>query len=148
LQRQSFPQLAAVRLSPANCGQVLIQYPVNGSQVLLAVFVEFQGYAVKEIRACQSGRASVSRLIAAGIVWALVVNLIAWLRFGQLGISLILGAAMIISLLIAAISGLVIPLILHRLGIDPALSGSVVLTTVTDVVGFLSFLGLATLFLL
>ena len=83
-----------------------------------------------------------------GIVWALVVGLIAWLWFGKLGIALILGAAMIINLLIAAASGLVIPLILHRLGIDPALSGSVVLTTVTDVVGFTSFLGLATLFLL
>ncbi|HXK58178.1 MAG TPA: magnesium transporter, partial [Gammaproteobacteria bacterium] len=68
--------------------------------------------------------------------------------FGQIGISLILGVAMVINLLVAAVSGLAIPLILDRLGLDPALSGSVVLTTVTDVVGFMSFLGMATLFLL
>jgi len=48
----------------------------------------------------------------------------------------------------AALSGVLIPVVLTRMGIDPALSGAVVLTTVTDVVGFLSFLGLATLFLL
>lgn len=83
-----------------------------------------------------------------GAVWAVVVGIIAWLWFGQIGISLILGVAMVINLLVAAVCGLAIPLILDRLGQDPALSGSVVLTTVTDVVGFMSFLGMATLFLL
>ena len=83
-----------------------------------------------------------------GLVWAVVVGVIAWLWFGQIGISLILGVAMVINLLAAAVCGLAIPLILDRLGQDPALSGSVVLTTVTDVVGFMSFLGMATLFLL
>ncbi len=83
-----------------------------------------------------------------GIVWALVVGVIAWLWFQQVGIALILGVAMVINLLVAAASGLAIPLILKRVGLDPALSGSVILTTVTDVVGFMSFLGLATLFLL
>ena len=55
---------------------------------------------------------------------------------------------MIINLLAAAVCGVVIPLVLKRFGIDPALSGAVILTTVTDVIGFMSFLGLATLFLL
>jgi magnesium transporter len=55
---------------------------------------------------------------------------------------------MIITLLAAALSGVVIPLVMEKSGIDPALAGSVVLTTVTDVIGFMSFLGLATLFLL
>lgn len=83
-----------------------------------------------------------------GVVWALVVGVLAWLWFGHWGISLILGVAMIVNLFTAAASGLAIPLVLRRLGMDPALSGSVVLTTVTDVVGFMSFLGLATIFLL
>lgn len=83
-----------------------------------------------------------------GIVWPLVVGAIAWLWFNQIGNALILGGAMIINLLVAAISGLAIPLVLRRLGIDPALSGSVVLTTVTGVVGFMSFLVMATIFLL
>ena len=55
---------------------------------------------------------------------------------------------MMLNLVAAALSGVLIPVVLDRLGIDPALSGAVVLTTVTDIVGFLSFLGLATLFLL
>lgn len=83
-----------------------------------------------------------------GVVWAIVVGIISWFWFSNIGIALILGAAMIINLLAASICGLVIPLLLNRLGMDPALSGSVVLTTVTDVVGFMSFLGMATIFLL
>ena len=60
----------------------------------------------------------------------------------------VIAAAVVVNLLAAALSGVAIPLILQRMGIDPALSGAVVLTTITDVVGFMSFLGLATLFLL
>jgi magnesium transporter len=77
-----------------------------------------------------------------------VVSVITGVWFHQRGIALVIGAAMIINLLAAAVCGVVIPLVLKRFGIDPALSGAVILTTVTDVIGFMSFLGLATLFLL
>jgi len=60
----------------------------------------------------------------------------------------VLSTAMVVNLLVAAFSGITIPLVMDRLGIDPALAGAVVLTTVTDVVGFMSFLGLATWLLL
>jgi magnesium transporter len=83
-----------------------------------------------------------------GLGWALVVALAAFAWFQNTGISAVIAAAMVLNLLAAAASGVAIPLILKRFGIDPALSGAVILTTVTDVVGFLSFLGLATLFLL
>ena len=83
-----------------------------------------------------------------GLVWSLVVALVAFLWFKHAGIALIIACAMLLNLLAAALSGISIPLILRRLGIDPALSGAVILTTVTDVIGFLSFLGLASLFLL
>lgn len=83
-----------------------------------------------------------------GVIWAVVVSLITEFWFHQRGIALVIAAAMIINLLAAAICGVVIPLALKRFGIDPALSGAVILTTVTDVIGFMSFLGLATLFLL
>ncbi len=83
-----------------------------------------------------------------GLLWAVVIALFAWLWFRDVGISLVIAAAIVINLIAAAVSGIAIPLVLQRLGIDPALSGTVVLTTVTDVVGFLSFLGLATYFLL
>jgi len=83
-----------------------------------------------------------------GLLWALVVAALAWLWFRDSGIAAVIGAAIVINLIAAAASGLFIPVVLKKLDIDPALSGPVVLTTVTDVVGFLSFLGLATLFLM
>ncbi len=83
-----------------------------------------------------------------GILWALVVGLVAGYWFHNRDIALVIGAAMIVNLIAAAITGALLPLGLRKMGIDPALAGGVLLTTVTDVVGFLSFLGLATLFLL
>jgi magnesium transporter len=83
-----------------------------------------------------------------GVLWALVVAALAIVWFGNWAIGGIIAAAILLNLLCAAVSGVAIPLIMRRLGIDPALAGSVVLTTVTDVVGFFAFLGLATLVLL
>lgn len=83
-----------------------------------------------------------------GMLWAVVIAFLSWLWFQDTGISLVLAAAITINLVAAAASGIAIPLILERMRIDPALSGAVILTTVTDVVGFMSFLGLATYFLL
>lgn len=81
-----------------------------------------------------------------GSIWSIVVAAAASLWFQDPQIGLIIAAAMLINLITAALAGAIIPLTLKRLKIDPALAGSVVLTTVTDVTGFLSFLGLATLF--
>jgi len=81
-----------------------------------------------------------------GVLWASVVAVAASLWFGDWSIGLIIAAAMVISLITAGLTGAVLPLMMKRANIDPALAGGVVLTTVTDVVGFLSFLGLATLF--
>ena len=83
-----------------------------------------------------------------GLFWAVVVGGVALLWFGSAGIGVVIAAAMVINLLAAALAGVAVPLALDRMGIDPALSGAVVLTAVTDVVGFMSFLGLATAFLL
>nr|MBS0021806.1 magnesium transporter [Gammaproteobacteria bacterium] len=83
-----------------------------------------------------------------GALWALVVGFAATLWFKDPLIGQIIAAALVINLLVGVITGLMVPLLLHRLGIDPAVSGAVILTTVTDVVGFMSFLGLATVFLL
>ncbi|MDH5712116.1 MAG: magnesium transporter [Gammaproteobacteria bacterium] len=83
-----------------------------------------------------------------GFTWALVVAVVTFVWFDEATIALVIAIAMVINLAAAAISGVLIPVILSRMGIDPALSGAVVLTTITDVVGLLSFLGLATLLLL
>jgi len=81
-----------------------------------------------------------------GILWAAVVAVAASLWFDDWNIGIIIAAAMIINLVTAALTGATLPLLMKRINIDPALAGGVVLTTVTDVVGFVSFLGLATLF--
>lgn len=86
--------------------------------------------------------------VISGFTWAVVVGVVSYLWFEDIRISLVLAASMVVNLLIASISGFGIPLLMKRVGIDPALAGGVVLTTATDVVGFVSFLGLATLFLL
>ena len=81
-----------------------------------------------------------------GALWALVVAAAAAFWFDDLILGGVIAAAMVINLLTAGVAGALIPLSLKRLGVDPALAGGVVLTTVTDVVGFLSFLGLAAMF--
>jgi magnesium transporter len=81
-----------------------------------------------------------------GALWAGVVAVAASVWFEDWNIGIIIAAAMVINLVTAAFTGAVLPLLMNRAKIDPALAGGVVLTTVTDVVGFVSFLGLATLF--
>jgi len=83
-----------------------------------------------------------------GLIWALVVGLIAQLWFDEILITLVITMAIFINMSVANLAGVFIPLLLKKLRIDPALSGAVILTTVTDIVGFLSFLGLATLIIL
>ncbi len=86
--------------------------------------------------------------LANGLLWAVVVGCAVWLIFHDNGLALCFGAAIVINLVAAALSGVVIPLLLRRLSIDPALAGGVILTTVTDCCGFASFLGLSTLLLM
>lgn len=83
-----------------------------------------------------------------GIIWAVVMAAIAHLWFKDPQISLIIGVAIAINMTAANVAGISIPLILKQMDIDPALSASVILTTVTDIIGFMSFLGLASLMIL
>lgn len=82
-----------------------------------------------------------------GLSFALLVGLVAWFWSGSWSIGVVMAVAMIITLLIAALAGMVIPLGLSRTGIDPAIASGVFLTTITDVVAFSAFLGLAAWFL-
>lgn len=121
---------------------------IAGSQTLT---LTIRGLALNQISRGNSGwlaRKEVFIGIINGMLWAVVVAAIAWLWFQDMGISMVIAAAIVINLIAAAAAGIAIPLTLDRLGIDPALSGAVILTTVTDVVGFMSFLGLASQFLL
>ena len=83
-----------------------------------------------------------------GIGFAVVTGFIAWLWFDQPVIGAVIGIAMIVNLVAAALAGIMVPLALERLGVDPALASGTFVTTVTDVVGFFAFLGLASWMLL
>ena len=121
---------------------------IAGSQTLIIVI---RGLALGQIgvsnaRWLMYKEISVSALN--GAAWAVVVAVISAVWFKNANIGYIIGAALIINLLCAAVAGMSIPFVLTRLKIDPAHAGTVILTTVTDVVGFMVFLGLGTLFLL
>ena len=83
-----------------------------------------------------------------GCVWALVIGLLTFVWFSDAMLSVTITVAILLNLIAASLSGVVIPSILDKMKIDPALSGSVILTTVTDIVGFVTFLGLGSLLLL
>jgi magnesium transporter len=81
-----------------------------------------------------------------GIFWALIVAIVASVIFQDTLLGAILAIALAINLVVAALAGALIPGFLKSINIDPAIAGAVVLTTITDVVGFMSFLGLASIF--
>ena len=83
-----------------------------------------------------------------GGIFAITAGLVAYFWFGDMSVALVMAVAMMANLIIAGVSGTAIPLTLSRFGVDPAVASSVFITTVTDVIGFLTFLGLAALFLL
>ncbi len=121
---------------------------IAGSQTLTLVI---RGIALGQVSGSNARRLLSKEIwvsIWNGLIWAVVLAVIADLWFADYRLGLIIAAAIIINLLVAAIAGASIPLLLRRLGADPALGGGVVLTTVTDVVGFFAFLGLATIFLM
>lgn len=91
------------------------------------------------------GRESLVGLLN-GALWALVIAVTASLWFDDAVLGIIIGCAMLINLITAGVAGAGLPIVLRRLKVDPALAGGVLVTTITDVIGFLAFLGLATLF--
>ncbi len=120
---------------------------IAGSQTLTLVI---RGMALGQVGKSNARRLLLKEMgvgILNGLIWAIVIAGVAGLWFKSTQLGIIIAAAIVINLVIAAISGATIPLILKRFGADPALSGSVVLTTITDVIGFFAFLGLASLYL-
>lgn len=108
--------------------------------------------AVRALAMREIGRTNALRVILKevalgiinGAIFGLVVGLVAWAWFGKPMLGVVIGLALVLNLMAAGLAGMSIPLILERLGVDPAVASGVFLTTVTDVVGFFTFLGLAT----
>lgn len=121
---------------------------IAGSQVLTLVI---RGIAVGHISSSNT-RWLLNREILVGlingVIWAFIVAILTSLWFDDIRIAYIIALALIINLFFAALAGTLLPITLKHFGIDPALAGGVILTTITDVIGFLAFLGLATTFLL
>lgn len=124
---------------------------MGGNAGTQALAVAVRALATGQLTVANAGRIVVKEGIVGGIngfVFALLTGLAAWFWFQDPTISICIAAAMIINLIVAGIAGVAIPIMLDRFGVDPAVSSSVILTTVTDVTGFFSFLGLATLIVL
>lgn len=121
---------------------------IAGSQTLMLVI---RGIALNQIGKSNARwlmRKELAVGVLNGVLWASVVAIITGLWFQSSSLGLLIGAAIIINLMVAALAGATIPLTLKRMDIDPAIAGGVVLTTVTDVIGFFTFLGLASVFLI
>ncbi|MGD8616878.1 MAG: magnesium transporter [Gammaproteobacteria bacterium] len=121
----------------------------SGNTGAQALAVTMRGLALREIRTRHWPRVVFKEMSAGfwnGAAIAATTSLGVWVWSGSTGLAGVIGISMILSMVIAAIFGAAIPLVLTAIGQDPAQSSSIVLTTVTDVAGFFSFLGIATLF--
>jgi magnesium transporter len=124
---------------------------MGGNAGTQALTVAVRALATGQLTAANAARIVLKEAVVGGIngfVFAGLTGIAAWLWFHDPAIGLCIAAAMTINLIVAGIAGVTTPIVLDRLGIDPAPSSAVILTTVTDVTGFFSFLGLATLFVL
>jgi len=124
---------------------------MGGNAGTQALTVTVRALAMRDIRGSNVFRLINKELIVSfinGVVFAVLCGIGVYFWFGDLGLALIILAAMIINMMAAGFSGILIPLGLNRVGVDPALAATVFVTTVTDVVGFFAFLGLAAWLLL
>ena len=120
----------------------------SGNQTITMIV---RAMAMGQLSDMQAGRLlkkEVGVALVNGVIWGTVMGAVSWLLYGNLGIGLVMVAAMTLNLLLAATVGVLIPVLMEKFGRDPALGSSVLITAVTDSGGFLIFLGLATIFLL
>jgi|TARA_B100001059_G_scaffold72444_1_gene69665 magnesium transporter len=121
---------------------------IAGSQTLTLVI---RGIALGNISSTNSKSLLIKEILVGllnSFLWASVIGVLSSYWFNNYLIGVVIGIAMVANLGFAALSGVLIPIILKKIGVDPALGGGVILTTITDVIGFFSFLALGTIFLL
>ncbi|MEM6497900.1 MAG: magnesium transporter, partial [Pseudomonadota bacterium] len=124
---------------------------MGGNAGTQTMTVAVRALATRDLTAVNASRIvlrEVSVGLLNGLLFALILALVTVLWFGSGALGLVIAAAMIFNHLAAALAGILVPLSLQRLGQDPAIASSVFVTTITDVVGFFAFLGLATIWLL
>jgi magnesium transporter len=119
----------------------------SGNTGAQALAVTMRGLSLREVRLRQWLRVSMKEIAVGasnGVAVALTTSVAVWFWSHSTGLALVIGVSMVISMTLAGLSGAAIPMILTALRQDPAQSSSIILTTITDVVGFFSFLGIAT----
>ena len=119
-----------------------------GTQMLT---VAVRALAMKELTRANAMRVLSKEILVGvfnGILFAILIGIIAWFWSADPAVGMVMAVAMIVTLVVAGLAGIAIPLGLARAGIDPAVGSTVVLTTITDVIAFAVFLGLAAWFLL
>ncbi|GBD43678.1 Magnesium transporter MgtE [bacterium HR40] len=124
---------------------------MGGNAGTQSLTVTVRALATRELGPANAGRMILRELATGalnGLVFLLVGFLLAFLWFGDTQLAIVFGCGMLINLAGAALGGVLVPLVLERLGFDPAVASSIFVTTVTDMLGFFVFLGLATLVLL
>jgi len=167
--KQRFPWLAVNLVTAIAASLVIAQFEVALAQivalaVLMPIVASMGGnagtqsltVAVRAIATKDLTGANVWRVIRRevlvglinGMIFAVVMGVVGFLWFGSPALGYVIAAAMVINLVVAGLAGTVIPVVLERAGVDPALASGAFVTTVTDVVGFFAFLGLAVLVLL
>jgi magnesium transporter len=124
---------------------------MGGNAGTQAQTVAVRALATKELSRANALRVVYKEVMVGllnGAVFAVLMGIIAALWFQSFMLGIVIGAAMVINLITAGFCGVCIPLLVQKFGSDPAVSSTVILTTFTDVIGFLAFLGLASVFLL
>jgi magnesium transporter len=124
---------------------------MGGNAGTQTMTVAVRALAMKELTPTNAMRVVGKEFVVGGIngvLFAILIGFVAWFWFGSPVLGGVIAAAMVINMIVAGIAGTTIPLMLERAGIDPAIASGVFLTTVTDVVGFAAFLGLAAIFLM
>ncbi|MBU2705131.1 magnesium transporter [Zooshikella marina] len=120
----------------------------SGNAGAQAQAVTIRGLALKEITVRNWSRVLFKEInigVVNGIVIALTTAIGVYFWSSSMGLSLVIAIAMVISMVMAGMSGAIVPIVLTKLGLDPAQSSSIILTTITDIAGFMSFLGIATI---
>jgi magnesium transporter len=119
---------------------------MGGNAGTQSLTVAVRALATKELTSTNALRVIGKELIVGGsngLLFAILTGLVGTIWFSSIGIGAVLALAMMVTLLVAGFAGTTIPLVLERSGVDPAIASGVLLTTITDVIGFFTFLGLA-----
>ena len=122
---------------------------MGGNAGMQTLAVTIRALATKELTSGNVGKIVTKEFVIGvlnGIIFAIITGIIVQLWFKELNLSILISVSMILNMIVAGLFGILVPVSLKKFNIDPAISSSVFVTTITDVVGFLSFLGLGAYF--